>query len=115
MRKVGKEYVRKCYNRFRERYFPERELPDWKDLEFEFVPAGSAGSEWGEVDFEEDSPLQVHSLRLDETLQIWSGTLKYVLLHEMVHMVDKSKSAHGVQFYAEFMRALSLGAIRECF
>ena len=112
MRKVGDEYVRKCYNRFRERYFPDRELPEWKDIEFSFVK-GSGPAEWGSVEFEDDGT--VHALYLDEALRPWADTLKTVLLHEMIHMVVGLKAGHGKVFYAEALRALSNGAIKECF
>jgi hypothetical protein len=112
MRKVGAAYVRRCYNRFKERYFPDRELPEWDEFEFDFIASSTYG-EWGRVEFEEDG--SVHALYLDEALQMWSASLKLVLLHEMVHMFDKSKAYHGKKFYEEVLRALKLGAVYECF
>lgn len=110
-RRVGVPYVRRTYNRFKERFFSDRDLPEWKDLEIQFdeIPL----QDWGEVEWESDG--QVHILRLDHVLRFWPETLKMILLHEMVHMSIGSKYGHGNKFWAEALRALGLGAIRECF
>lgn len=106
---IGEPYVRRTYNAFRSRYWPDANLPDFADLDFEFA---EDPAEWGSVEWDENG---VPCLSLDPSLRSDPRKLRAILLHEMAHLALGSHVGHGAQFYSEGMRVASLGAIRELF
>lgn len=106
---LGEKYVRKCYNKFRAKYFPGDNLPDFDELDFEFE---DAPDEWGSVEWDANG---IPSLTLHPATRLYADALKETLLHELIHIKLGSKLGHGRAFWKEAHRIHSLGAYREYF
>lgn len=108
---LGEAYVRRTYGKFRERYFPAADLPDFDEIDFAFEDAPGDWIEWGSFDWVDGVPV----LRLHPMVRAWASILKGTLLHEMVHMVVDKNLGHGPKFWSEVDRINGLGAAREYF
>lgn len=106
---LGEKYVRRTYNAFRSKYWPDAGMPDFEELDFEF--AENPG-EFGSVEWDEHGNA---SMSLDPSLRVSRPLLRAVLLHEMAHIRLGPGFGHGRQFYAEALRVCGLGGIREVF
>jgi hypothetical protein len=106
---VNREYVEKRYSLLRKKFFPGDDLPDFKELDFEF---GDYPEEFGHVDWDEDDhpSLSLHPILIEKSSLI-DGTL----LHEMVHIKIGSRYGHGRRFHEEAVRIMNLGGTRHCF
>lgn len=109
VRPVGKAYVKKCYDRFARKYFPNDVLPEFDSLDFEF---SENPNEMGSVTWDEDN---LPSLSLDPLLRRIPSFLQAVLLHEMTHLKLGANTGHGKLFYDEAMRICALGGVRVVF
>lgn len=106
---LGEAYVRRTYGKFRARYFPDANLPDFAEIDFEFE---DAPDEWGSVEWDLDGN---PALSLHPLTRLYADALKETLLHEMIHLALGPKLGHGRAFWREARRIHELGAYREYF